>query len=118
MTTFYTAKNDHRWVTFMSLKTINSATILANLRFGLAQPRTRCHQVNFFMIGEFDELVIGTVRAIIGMQNSAELALAEAEVKYLSEATEYSQTMTDGLLEKEENLFLEIHSLAEDEGGE
>ena len=45
-------------------------------------------------------------------------SLAEAEVKYLSEATAYSQTMTEGLLEKEENLFLEIHSLTEDAGGE
>ena len=31
LTTFYFAKNDHRWVTFISLKTINGATSILNI---------------------------------------------------------------------------------------
>ena len=31
LTTFYFAKNDHRWVTFIPLKTINGATSILNI---------------------------------------------------------------------------------------
>ena len=31
MTTFYLAKNDHRWITFISLKTINSRAEVSDL---------------------------------------------------------------------------------------